>query len=335
MAKETYGYTQASNGEVRLRLAFLQDAGLVERVDWQRFRVTAAGRSFAEHLTLQLPVEAEPEETDPVKPHDALPSPVPANVIAHLRQYGNVGTDSREFEQAVARAFAFLGFQTEHLGGSGRTDVLGIAQLAMKDRYRIIVDAKSSGNGQVAESSVKFDALRDHKRKHKADHVIVVGPEFAPRLKKNWAVENEVIMLRIEDLATLLDHHSRNPMPPLTELRDAFSRIDTFSDDLAERYQALERRSLLMRRIIDLAFQEAVDEDPRRRRLHQRREHHLCLAEGVRSPPVPTGGGRAGLVPIEPCRGSVGVRQGPPQADRLTRNLALRLAGLGSVVATE
>ncbi|MFF3467804.1 hypothetical protein ACWCQN_45635 [Streptomyces sp. NPDC001984] len=49
---------------------------------------------------------------------------------------------------------------------------------------------------------------------------------------------------------------------PLTELRDTFSRIDTFSEDLAERYQALERRSLLMGRIIDPAFQEAVDEDP-------------------------------------------------------------------------
>ncbi|MCX4819128.1 restriction endonuclease [Streptomyces sp. NBC_01142] len=177
-----------------------------------------------------------------------------------MRQHGNVGTDSREFEEAVGRAFTFLGFQTEHLGGSGRTDVLAIAQLATKEQYRIIVDAKSSGNGQVAESSVKFDALRDHKRKHKADHVVVVGPEFAPRLK-NWAVENEVILLRIEDLTTFLDRHSRNPMP-LTELRDAFSRIDTFGDDLDERYQALERRSLLMRRIIDLASQEAVDEDP-------------------------------------------------------------------------
>ncbi|MEV3928513.1 restriction endonuclease [Streptomyces sp. NPDC049944] len=260
LAKEMYGYAQASNGEVRLRLGFLQDAGLVERVDWQRFRVTAAGRSFVKNLTLQLPAKGETEETGAAGLQDAPSSLLSEEVIAQLRQYGNVGTESREFEEAVARAFAFLGFQAEHLGGSGRTDVLGIAQLAAKDRFRIIVDAKSSGNGQVAESSIKFDALRDHKRKHKADHVVVVGPEFAPRLK-NWAVENEVILLRIDELAALLDSHSRNPMP-LTELRDSFSRIDTFSDDLAERYQALERRSLLMRRIIDLAFQEAVDEDP-------------------------------------------------------------------------
>ncbi|AQZ65496.1 hypothetical protein BKM31_32175 [[Actinomadura] parvosata subsp. kistnae] len=196
VAKNVYGYTQATNGEVRLRLSFLQDAGLIERVDWQRFRVTAAGLSFAKMLTLQLHIEAEPEETGTAEPQNAPPYPEPEAVIAQLRQYGNVGTDSRDFEQAVARAFAFFGFQTEHLGGSGRTDVLGIAQLATKDRYRIIVDAKSSGSGQVAESSVKFDALRDHKRKHKADHVVVVGPEFAPRLK-NWAAENKAILMRI------------------------------------------------------------------------------------------------------------------------------------------
>lgn len=221
--------------------------------------VTAAGRSFTKILALQLSTEAELEEADPVAPQATRQS-LPETVIAQLQQHGNVGTDSREFEEAVGRAFAFLGFQAEHFGGSGRADVLAIAQLATKDQYRIIVDAKSSGNGQVAESSIKFDALRDHKRKHKADHVVVVGPEFALRLK-NWAVENEVILLCIEDLATLLDRHSRNPMP-LTELQDAFSRIDTFSDDMDERYQALERRSLLMRRIVDPASQEAVDEDP-------------------------------------------------------------------------
>lgn len=284
-------------------------------------------------MTLQLPVEAGPEETDPAKPQDAPPSPVPETVIAQLRQYGNVGTDSREFEKAVARAFAFLGFQTEHLGGSGRTDVLAIAPLATKDCYRIIVDAKSSGNGQVAESSIKFDALRDHKRKHKADHVIVVGPEFAPRLK-NWAVENEVIMLRIEDLGTLLDRHSRNPMP-LAELRDAFSRIDTFSDDLAERYQELERRSLLMRRIIDLAFQEAVDEDPVDDGYISVENIIYALRKEVTPRPsrqevdeLIAFLSSSVVAALESTKGRHKLIDSP-------QNLALRLAGLGHAVATE
>ncbi|MFC1417869.1 restriction endonuclease [Streptacidiphilus cavernicola] len=332
VAKEVYGYIQASNGEIRLRLAFLQDAGLVERMDWQRFRVTAAGRSFAKGLTLQLPVEDEPEANDPAEPQDAHSCLLPDGIIDQLRQYGNVGTDSQEFEAAVGRAFAFLGFQAEHLGGSGRSDVLGIAQLATKDRYRVIVDAKSSGNGQVAESSVKFDALRDHKRKHKADHVLVVGPEFAPRLK-NWAVEHEVILLHIEDLAVLLTRHSQNPMP-LTELRDAFSRVDTFNDDLAERYSALERRSLLMGRIIGLAFQEAVDEDPvddgyisvenilyaLRKEFTPRpsRQEVDELIAFLASPVVTA---------LESVKGRHKLIDSP-------RNLALRLAGLGGSVST-
>ncbi|MBB3728337.1 restriction endonuclease [Nonomuraea dietziae] len=333
VAKEMYGYTQASNGEVRLRLSFLQDAGLVERVDWQRFRVTAAGRSFAKNLTLQLPVEAEPEETDLAGPQSVPPASGPAAVIAQLRQYGNVGTDSRDFEAAVARAFAFLGFQAEHLGGSGRTDVLGIAQLATKDRYRIIVDAKSSGSGQVAESGVKFDALRDHKRKHKADHVVVVGPEFAPRLK-NWAAENEVILLRIEDLAALLDRHSRNPMP-LTELRDAFSHIDTFSDDLAERYQALERRSLLMRRIIDLAFQEAVDEDPVDEGYIS--VENIIYALRKEFTPRPSRQEVDELIAFlsDPVVAAIESTKGRHKLIDSPRNLALRLAGLGGTVATD
>ncbi|WP_181871133.1 restriction endonuclease [Sphaerisporangium album] len=332
VAKDVYGYTQASNGEVRLRLSFLQDAGLVERVDWQRFRVTAAGRSFTKNLTLQLPVGAELEGIDPAGPQSAPPASVPAAVIAQLRQYGNVGTDSRDFEEAVAQAFAFLGFQAEHLGGSGRTDVLGIAQLATKDRYRIIVDAKSSGSGQVAESDVKFDALRDHKRKHKADHVVVVGPDFAPRLK-NWAAENEVILLRIEDLATLLDQHSRNPMP-LTELRDAFSRIDTFSDDLAERYQALERRSLLMRRIIDLAFQEAVDEDPVDDGYIS--VENIIYALRKEFTPRPSRQEVDELIAFlsSPVVAALESTKGRHKLIDSPRNLALRLAGLGGIVAT-
>ncbi|MEU6728184.1 restriction endonuclease [Nonomuraea wenchangensis] len=331
VAKEMYGYTQASNGEVRLRLAFLQDAGLVERMDWQRFRVTAAGRTFVKHLPLQLAVE-EPEETDSAGAQGTPPSQVPEAIISQLRQHGTVGTDSRDFEEAVARAFAFLGFQTEHLGGSGRTDVLGIAQLATSDRYQIIVDAKSSGSGQVAESGVKFDALRDHKRKHKADHVVVVGPDFAPRIK-NWAAENEVILLRIEDLVSLLDRHSRNPMP-LTELRDVFSHIDTFGDDLAERYQALERRSLLMRRIIDLAFQEAVDEDPIddgyisvENIIYALRKEFTPRPSRQEVDELIAFLSSAVVAALESTKGRHKLIDSP-------RNLALRLAGLGSTIAT-
>ncbi|MGW0966299.1 hypothetical protein [Streptomyces sp. NPDC002516] len=259
VAKEGYGFTQASNGEVRIRLSLMQDAGLVERVDWQRFRVTPQGRAFGQALELQRPVDEVPEGAVEDEPTGYVKE-THSSIIADLELYGRDGSESKAFEAAVGKAFAFLGLHAEHLGGPGRTDVLGTAQLSAQDRYRIIVDAKSSGNGLIAESGVKFDVLRDHKRKHKADYVVVVGPDFAPRLK-NWAVENEVILLCIDDLSSILERHSGNPIP-LTDLRETLTRVDTFKDDLLEQYSVLERRTALTHRIISLAFQEATDEDP-------------------------------------------------------------------------
>lgn len=261
IAREHYGYSQASNGEIRTRLGFLQDAGLVDRIDWQRFRVTSAGKIFASHLTLQNEKSANEQEggndsiTDKREIDHFLSS-----IIEDLRKFSKDGSESKAFENAVSRAFGYLGFSAEHLGGPGRTDVIIVAELAPGDRYRVIADAKSSGNGTVAESSVNFDILREHKRKHKADYVVVVGPDFANRLK-DWAVDNKVTLLQVDDLVTILERHSVNPIS-LVDFRDTFARIDTHRDEMFERYQLLERRSSLIAKILQIVFQEAVDEDP-------------------------------------------------------------------------
>lgn len=261
-AKDSYGYSQASNSEVRLRLGFLQDAGLVDRVDWQRFRVTAAGKAFASLLSLQQPTAPDEISTADasITPEEIEKDELVVGLIRELNRLGRDGNESKPFEAAVGKSFQLLGFNTEHLGGSGQTDVMCLAELAPGDRYRVIVDAKSSGNGTVSETSVNFDVLREHKKKHKADHVVVVGPEFGSRLK-NWAVDNDVILLTIDDLTSILERHFKHPIS-LTELRETLNRVDTFRDELLERYQALERKTHLMGRILALAADEAADEDP-------------------------------------------------------------------------
>ena len=223
ISKERYGYKQASNGEIRVRLGFLQDAGLVARVDWQRFRITTAGKNFASILTLQQDVsETTLEEANGGIESAPRSGDVLAEIVEELKSFSEDGNESKAFEAAISRAFRFLGFHTDHLGGSGQTDVLAVAELTAKDRYRLIIDAKSSSNGTIPESAVNFDVLRDHKRKHKADYVIVVAPDFANRLK-DWAVENDVVLLQAVDLARILERHSSTPIP-LVELRDTFTR---------------------------------------------------------------------------------------------------------------
>ena len=261
LGKERYGYDQASNGEIRIRLGFLQDAGLVDRIDWQRFRVTSLGNRFASLLTLQRDVTGTAQEVKRVDPtntpqhRDFL-----TEIVRDLKKFSEDGNESKAFETAIAKAFRFLGFDTDHRGGSGQTDVVAYARLAPPDRYRVIVDAKSSSNGIVAESAVNFDVLKDHQRKHSADHVVVVAPDFANRLK-DWAVNNGVVLLRADDLAAILGQHSIRPIS-LVDLRDTFTRVDTLKDEIFEQYQSLERRSSLLGKIVELTFQEAVDEDP-------------------------------------------------------------------------
>lgn len=261
LSKERYGYSQASNGEIRVRLGFLQDAGLVDRIDWQRFRVTSLGKKFASLLSLQRDAT---DTTQEVKGVDSASGRqrwhILTEIVRDLKKFSEDGNESKAFEATVGKAFRFMGFDTDHLGGSGQTDVVAHARLAPADRYRIIIDAKSSSNGVVAESAVNFNVLKDHKKKHSADHVVVVAPDFANRLK-DWAVNNGVILLRADDLAAMLAQHAIRPVS-LIDLRDTFTRVDTQKDDIFERYQSLERRSSLMRKIMELTFQEAVDEDP-------------------------------------------------------------------------
>ncbi|MFC8994391.1 hypothetical protein ACFT7U_01610 [Streptomyces rochei] len=332
VAKEQYGFAQASNGEIRVRLSFLQDAGLVERVDWQRFRVTPDGRAFAQALELQSPkaeVTEHSAENDPEAPVDVVQS----SIIDDLRAYGRDGSESKAFEGAVGKAFAFLGFHAEHLGGPGRTDVLATAQLAAQDRYRIIVDAKSSGNEVVAESSVKFDALRDHKRKHKADYVVVVGPDFAPRLK-NWAVDNEVVLLRIEDLVAILKRQSLHPIA-LTEMREIFARVDTFEDDLLEQYQSLERRTALMDRIISLSFQEATDDDPIAEGYISVENIIYALRKEFTPRPSAEEVGEVLSFLANPIVAALEVTKGRYKLVDSPKNISLRLRGLGGTIKTD
>lgn len=257
IAKNEYGYNQITAGEVRVRLQFLQDAQLIHRIDWQRFRSTALGKQFSQLLPA---VEMLPTETVSHNPSDSLSSDVETALPRRLKDYGGSGTNSKEFEIAVAEAFQVLGFRAEHLGGSGRTDVLATAELTPSDTFQVIVDAKSSGGGVITDSHVKFDALKDHKKKHHADHVVVVGPDFSDRVKQ-WAVERGFALFTVRALTEMLERHRVTPLG-LREIGEILTRADLHEEEAADKYSSLEQQRDLLIRILQLAFQEATDEDP-------------------------------------------------------------------------
>ncbi|MEH0938325.1 hypothetical protein [Micromonospora psammae] len=261
VAKEVHELAQIDNSEIRTRLGFMIEAGLVDRIDWTRYRASIRGRALIESLPLEEPDDPQSGQDGGV---EAASGPYVADELARLtadlRNYSHRSDASREFEIAVARAFEFLGFAAQHLGGSGRTDVVLETHLPDKDAYRAIIDAKASASGTITDNHVKFDALKDHQRIHRADFGMIVGPDFAERVRV-WAANNGFTLLTVEDLIAILKRHLSSPIT-LTELKGLFQQTGDNLTDIEEQYSSAERSSALLAKLVELLHAEARDEDP-------------------------------------------------------------------------
>jgi hypothetical protein len=266
LAKSEYGLKQIDGAEVRTRLTFMAEAGLVERIDWSRYRITANGRALAAELALEGSRQSWSGSGD--EPLDSTPDTVaaPASydeavaaVIADLRRHGNASDASTEFERAVALTFEFFGFRAEHLGGKGQTDVLLTVELSPAERYRAIIDAKASATGVISDNAVTFDAIKDHLKKHKAEYAAVVGPEFGPRVK-DWAANHRITLITVEELISLLELHRTSPLT-LPQLRVLFENPDDLTE-VFDSYSAAAGTIEVLTRIVEVLYLEANDEDP-------------------------------------------------------------------------
>lgn len=165
-------------------------------------------------------------------------------IIERLKETQCKSDSPTDFEKALKDAFKFLGFEGELIGGKGDTDVLLTANIG-KESFKVNIDGKTSKSGKIADAYIDWLSLRDHKKKNKADFVIVVGPSFAGGNLEERANEYDVSLLKTEDLIKLIEAHSKFPLT-LTELKDLFTGKGDRSSQLEDlRIQNLSRRSLL------------------------------------------------------------------------------------------
>jgi len=180
-------------------------------------------------------------------------------IIKHLKESQLKSDTPTDFEEAIKDAFAFLGFEAELVGGSGDTDVLLTANIG-QESFKVSVDGKTSKSGKIIDRQIDWLSLTDHKKKNKADFVIVVGPSFSGGNLQKRADEHNVSLLRTEDLIKLIVAHSKFPFT-LTELKDLFSGKGDRSTQLEDLLtQNHSRRNLLERfRIIIEEMQSLQD----------------------------------------------------------------------------
>src|SRR5699024_2454871 len=100
------------------------------------------------------------------------------SLIIELRQAASDSTSPSRFEKVINECFINLGYESKWLGKPGETDVLAQTKTAPVSQYKLIIDAKSTSSPTISNSLLDFDTLKEHKKKHDADYIVVVGIKF-------------------------------------------------------------------------------------------------------------------------------------------------------------
>lgn len=187
----------------------------------------------------------------------ALPIALVASQVEQLCQRLQTSqrqsTMPQQFEQTVAAAFQFLGFDAQHIGGAGDTDIFVRAALGPSS-YSVIIDAKSTQVGRVTDAQINWPVIETHRQARGATYAAVVGEDFSGGQLQKFADQYKVTLITTGMLCELLRLHDQIPFS-LIELRDLFmasGRADQAMQALRERHTQHRRHWRLIADIIDL-----------------------------------------------------------------------------------
>jgi len=164
--------------------------------------------------------------------------------------------NSVHFERVLTEAFAFLGFRATHVGGPGQTDIVLDAPVSAGP-YRVVVDAKSNKGGRIADASIDWNSLADHRKAADADHALVVAPDFGGGNLLKRADDYGVALMPAGAVPELIRLHRSAPFS-LVELRVLFEapgRVTKGMEQLRQLAQATLARWRLLGELVTLLEQ--------------------------------------------------------------------------------
>ena len=157
------------------------------------------------------------------------PAPAPIMVVtdptdklcALLQSAQRQSNAPQKFEEALAEAFAALGFEARHIGGSGETDIFISARLGQSS-YSAVLDAKSTQSGKVPDAQINWPVIDSHRQGRGATYAAVIGEDFSGGQLQKFADQYKVTLLTTAMLCEALKLHASTPFT-LIELRDLFA----------------------------------------------------------------------------------------------------------------
>lgn len=272
-ATKKYGFRHDVDG-IRIRLHLLTAAGLLQEYALGRFRITKLGAAFRDGLPRLRADESDQNVVHPAAPggiedprfenQTILSEPAPAAaseaIAEELIKAGLDSANSGRLEAAVRNAFRYLGFDAELLGGPGRTDVLVSFSASPGETVLVAVDAKSANSGVVAEGSINFDTIGEHKKRHNATLSCIVGPSFHQSRLPRWAKEREVALLETDLLASAVRKQDSMGLGT-RELAKIFNSNEDPEASLMDAWSKAERKNRLFSSVIVALSREAQEAD--------------------------------------------------------------------------
>lgn len=253
-----YGFEKENGSEILKRIHFLQLAGLLRDHKADEFAITQAGEKLLESVSVQSVCESvDSSASDSIA---STPVSCCEELLAELHLSSKDSSNHGRFERACAEAFKRLGFKSEWLGGSGKTDVLASTYSAAKYAYRITIDAKSTANGLVNESQLNFDTLVDHRKRHDAQFAIVVGCGFQGERVVSRAIKHKIVLIDVESLCKLIRLHEKTPLSAqdYKKLFEKYGLADLNVLDPAR--SRLVRSGVVLHAVMDCLASESNDE---------------------------------------------------------------------------
>lgn len=181
------------------------------------------------------------------------------NLLKEVRLASTKSSSPHDFEKLLEKTFIELGFKTKLLAQSGTTDILLTARTVPDYTYKVAIEAKTNKEGIITENLVNFDALKEHKKKHDADFIVIVGKNFNGRLKR-FAENNQVLLLDIDNLELLVKRHQVYPLQAI-EYKKLFNQVGEVDISVLDStYNRMRRYNVLFKSIIKTLIENSDDE---------------------------------------------------------------------------
>jgi len=241
---------------IRERLAHLKNAKLILNDKGKKLKLSNRGKLLLSVLKGKMSINnSSNKKIGLLKNNEESYQ----NLLKEVRLASTNSSSPHDFEKLLEKTFIELGFKTKLLAQSGTTDILLTARTVPDYTYKVAIEAKTNKEGKITENLVNFDALKEHKKKHDADFIVIVGKNFNGRLKR-FAENNQVLLLDIDNLELLVKRHQVYPLQAI-EYKKLFNQVGEVDISVLDStYNRMRRYNVLFKSIIQTLIENSDDE---------------------------------------------------------------------------